>query len=79
MLFRKARSVGLLRSDFSPLMQLTMIPQICISYLTYIPLFQMIHLPGEDLFSAAVLARAREYLVGFIVHGMMTDLPETKS
>jgi len=77
-LFRKAHSAGLLRSDFFPLMQLTMIMQICISYLTYLPLFQMFLLPGEDLFSAVALARAREYIVGFIVHGMMIDLPETK-
>ena len=78
-LFRKAHKAGLLRSDFIPLIQLTMILQICISYLTYIPLFQMILLPGEDLFSAAALAGAREYIVAFVVHGMMIDLPETKS
>src|SRR2546421_142629 len=77
-LFCRAYSAGLLRSDFSPLIQLTMILQICISYLTYIPLFQMILLPGEDLFSAPALARAREYIVNFIVHGMMIDLPETE-
>ena len=48
------------------------------SYLTFIPLYQMILTTGEDLFSPAALARAREYLVSFIVHGMMIDLPETK-
>jgi TetR/AcrR family transcriptional regulator len=78
-LFRKAHSAGLLRSDFIPLIQLTMILQICISYLSYIPLFQMILLPGEDFFSASALARAREYIGAFVVHGMMIDLPETKS
>ena len=77
-LFRKARSAGLLRSDFVPLIQLTMVLQICLSYLTFIPLYQMFILPGEDLFSAATLARAREYIVAFVVHGMMIDLPETK-
>jgi TetR/AcrR family transcriptional regulator len=77
-LFRKARSAGLLRSDFVPLIQLSMILQICLSFLTFIPLYQMILLPGEDLFSAAALARAREYIVAFVVHGMMADLPETK-
>lgn len=78
-LFHKARSAGLLRSDFVPLIQLTIILQICLSYLTFIPLYQMVLLPGEDLFSAAALARAREYIVAFVVHGMMIDLPETKS
>jgi TetR/AcrR family transcriptional regulator len=46
--------------------------------LIYIPLYQIAFLPDEDLFSAAALARAREYIVAFIVHGMMIDLPETK-
>jgi TetR/AcrR family transcriptional regulator len=77
-LFRKARSAGLLRSDFAPLIQLSMVLQICLTYLTFIPLYQMVLPPGEDLFSAAALARAREYLVAFVVHGMMIDLPETR-
>jgi len=71
-LFRKAYSTGLLRSDYVPLIQLTMILQICLSHLTYIPLYRMI-LPGEDLSSAANLARAREHIAEFVVHGMMTD------
>ena len=77
-LFRKGRSAGLLRSDFVPLIQLSMALQICLTYLTFIPLYQMVLPPGEDLFSAAALARAREYLVAFVVHGMMIDLPETR-
>jgi TetR/AcrR family transcriptional regulator len=77
-LFHRARSAGLLRSDFVPLIQLTMILQVCLSYLTFIPLFQMVIQPGEELFSAAALARAREYIVDFVVHGMMIDLPETQ-
>jgi TetR/AcrR family transcriptional regulator len=76
-LFRKAYNAGLLRSNYVPLIQLTMVLQICLSHLTYIPLYRMI-LPGEDLSSAAALTRAREYIVEFVVHGMMTDLPETK-
>jgi hypothetical protein len=39
----------------------------------------MILLPAEDLLSAAALPKAREYIVAFVVHGMMIDLPETKS
>jgi len=77
-IFRKAWSAGLLRSNFVPLIQLTMILQICLSYLTFIPLYQMFITPGEDFFAAAALARAREYIVAFVVHGMMIDLPETK-
>jgi len=77
-LFHQARSAGLLRSGFVPVIQLSMVLQICLSYLTFMPLYQMVLLPGEDVFSAAALARAREYLVAFVVHGMMIDLPETK-
>ena len=77
-LFRKAHSAGLLRSDFAPLIQLAMILQICMSYLTFIPLYEMVLPPNEDLFSAVALKRAQEYIVDFVVHGMMIDLPETK-
>jgi AcrR family transcriptional regulator len=77
-LFHKARSAGLLRSDIEPLMQLTMVLQICLSYLTFIPLYQMVILPDEDLSSSAALARAREFIVTLIVSGMMMDPPETK-
>ncbi len=76
-LFRKAHSAGLLRSDFVPIIQLAMALQICLSYLSFVPLYQML-LPHEDLSSAAALARAREYVVTLIVAGMLKDFPETK-
>ena len=71
-LFHKARSAGLLRSDFDPLIQLTLAEQVCWSYLTAIPLYQMV-LPGKDLSSAAALAHARESIVAFVVRGLMGD------
>ena len=77
-LLRKAHSAGLLRSDFAPLIQLTMVLQICLSYLTFIPLYQMIRPSDADLFSPAAFARARKYLVAFVVHGMMIDSTEAK-
>ncbi len=76
-LFSKARRAGLLRSDFDPLIQLVMAEQMCWSYLATIPLYQLV-LPGEDLSSAVALARAREFIVAFVVSGMMVDPPETK-
>ena len=76
-IFARARSAGLLRSDFDPLIQLVMAEQMCWSYLATIPLYQMM-LPGEDQSSAAALARAREFIVAFVVSGMVVDLPETK-
>jgi TetR/AcrR family transcriptional regulator len=76
-LFVKARRAGLLRSDFDPLIQLVMAEQMCWSYLATIPLYQLM-LPGEDQSSAVALARAREFIIAFVVSGMMVDPPETK-
>ncbi len=76
-LFHTARNAGFLRSDFAPAIQLTMVLQICQSYLTYIPLYQTL-LPDEDFSSIAALERAREQLVKFVVAGMIVDRPEKK-
>jgi TetR/AcrR family transcriptional regulator len=71
-LFSKVQSAGLLRSDFDPAIQLIVAEQICWSHLSWIPLYQMI-LPGEDFSSPAALARAREFIVEFVVSGMLID------
>ena len=76
-LFHPVQSAGLLRSGFVPVIQMSMVWQICQSYLAYLPLYQML-LPGKDVSSAVALARAREYIVAFVVSGMMIDPPETK-
>jgi TetR/AcrR family transcriptional regulator len=71
-LLQPLQSAGLLRSGFNPILQLTMIMQICQAYLASLPLYQMI-LPGEDISSATALARAREYIIDFVIHGIMVD------
>lgn len=71
-LFHEARRAGLLRSDFDPIIQLTLAEQVCWTYLTTIPLYQLL-LTGEDLSSAAALKGARKYIVDFVVHGMIVD------
>jgi AcrR family transcriptional regulator len=76
-LFRTARSAGILRSEFVPLIQFAMILQVCLSYLSFIPLYEMTLQPPDDLRSASALARAREYVVPFVVHGMMINRSET--
>jgi AcrR family transcriptional regulator len=70
-LFRRAYEAGLLRSDFVPFIQLSMTLQICLSYLSFKPLYDLAPQQGPPP-DAAELAQAREYLVGFVVHGMMT-------
>ncbi len=71
-LFARACSAGLLRSDFDPFIQIVIAEQVCWSYLSSIPLYQMFA-AGEDLSSAPALAQARKYIVDFVVHGMMVD------
>jgi TetR/AcrR family transcriptional regulator len=77
-LFSRARSAGLLRSDFDPFIQLMLAEQMCWSYLSSIPLYQTI-LTAEDLSSVEALARAREYIVGFVIHGMIVDPKDNKA
>ena len=71
-LLHKAHRAGLLQSDIDPIIQITIAEQMCWSYLTSIPLYQILQV-DEDLSSAAALARAREYIVTFVVRGMMVD------
>jgi TetR/AcrR family transcriptional regulator len=77
-IFERAREAGLLRSGFAPAIQFMMLVPWCQVYLGYIPLYQRL-LPDEDLASTPWLTDARDYLVDFIVVGMMHYLPETKS
>jgi AcrR family transcriptional regulator len=77
-LFSRAHRAGLLRSDIDPLIQLTQAEHLCWSYLASIPLYQMF-IEGKDLSSAIELARAREYIVSFLVNGMVTDPKDKKA
>jgi TetR/AcrR family transcriptional regulator len=70
MLSRRARKAGLVRSDLPPLVQFTLVLQICQGYLVYLPLYQAL-LPSPDLSSARALAHAREHLADFVVAGVM--------
>ncbi|MBV9690557.1 MAG: TetR/AcrR family transcriptional regulator [Ktedonobacteraceae bacterium] len=76
-LFRTARKAGLLRSDFHPVIQLTLLVQICQSYLAFLPLYQML-IPDEDVSSAAAVAGTREHVITLVVAGMIVDSPQTK-
>jgi hypothetical protein len=69
-LFEIARSAGLLRSDFAPVILFTMLLQICQAYLASLPLYQTL-LPDSDLASAQALAQARQTLADFVVAGIM--------
>ncbi len=72
-IFRKAGRRGLLRSDFPPLIQMSSILQLCLTYLTYIPLYEIIIRDGKRLRSQDSISRAKEYLVDFVVGGMIKN------
>lgn len=76
-LFARAQKAGLLRSDSDPLVLFVLAEQICWSFLTSLPFYQMV-LPARDFSSPAALARAREQIVTFIVAGILVDSPEIK-
>lgn len=71
-IFRAAYEAGLLRSNFPPLTQMTLVIQICMSYLTWVPMYQLT-VPDEDFTSVEARQRARKYLIDFIVAGLMID------
>lgn len=74
--FRKAQDTGMLRTDFIPFIQYSMIVQISQAYLASIPMYQRM-LPEKDLTSSETLTAARDYLVDFIIAGMMIDPKRT--
>lgn len=69
-LFNEAKTAGSLRSDFVPQIQQSLIVQICQIYLVSLPLYQRL-IPEENLSSDSAIARARDFLVEFVVNGMM--------
>lgn len=77
MLFNKAHSAGLLRSDLDPVVQFSIVLQMCISHLSFIPMYETM-LPEQDFASHAALMRARDYIVAFVVAGMMVDPEEAR-
>jgi len=70
MIFQTAWNAGLLQSVFTPVIQLTLILQVCQSYIAFLPLYQNM-LPGSDVSSASMLAGAKEHLVTLVVSGML--------
>lgn len=67
-----------LRSPFAPAIQLTMLVQVCHSYLAFLPLSQML-VPDEDVSSPKALAHAREYLTTFLIRGLTDGEAQARS
>jgi TetR/AcrR family transcriptional regulator len=81
-LFKGAQKAGLLRLDGDPFVLFLLAEQICWSFPTSLPFYQMV-IPGRDFSSGEALARLREQIIEFIVAGMTVDPkdddPEWKS
>ena len=73
-IFDAAQRAGLVRSAFSPVVQLTMALQTCQSYLASLPLYQVL-MPNQDMSSTAAIAAARQHIVTAIVAGILVDPP----
>jgi TetR/AcrR family transcriptional regulator len=73
--FKRAQSAGLLRPNFEPMLQFVISGFLCQSYLGSIPLYQML-MPGADFSSPAALARARAYIVDFVIQGLLVNPAE---
>ena len=68
----RAQAAGLLRSNLDLSVLFMLAEQICWTYPTSLPFYQLV-LPGRDLSSTAALVRRRTQIVDFIVAGFMVD------
>jgi len=71
-LLDQARAAGLVRPGINAAMVFSIAYTTCISYLNSIPLMEMTF-NEEDFSSQQALARAREIIAEFVVHGIMID------
>jgi TetR/AcrR family transcriptional regulator len=77
-IFARIQQAGLLRSDFDPVILLVLAEQVCWSYPTSLPFYQMIF-PERDFSSAQALARARASIIEFLVAGLLADPQDAES
>jgi TetR/AcrR family transcriptional regulator len=71
-LFSRVQKAGLLRPDFDPFVLFLLAEQICWSFPTSLPFYQMV-LPNKDFSSPEALAGFREQIIDFIVAGMLVN------
>jgi TetR/AcrR family transcriptional regulator len=68
----KVQAAKLLRSDLNPVVQLTPAIFMCHTFLAMVPIYRIL-MPGLDLTSPAGLLQVREYLIEFVVHGLLRE------
>ncbi len=77
-LFSKAQKAGLLRADSDPFPLFLLAEQICWTFPTSLPFYQMI-LPGRDFSSTETQKRLRDQVIEFIVSGLMAETNESEA
>jgi TetR/AcrR family transcriptional regulator len=75
-LLRKAQDAGIMHPGINRNIVFFIAFSSCLSYLTFIPRLAIVS-NDEDLSSPEALARAREMIVEFIIHGIMADSADT--
>ncbi len=68
--FENLQKTGLVRRQPNAFMQLTTALFMCQVYLAIVPLYHLL-LPGEDITSPAVMAKARTFVVDFVTNGLL--------
>jgi len=81
-LFSRAWQAGLLRSRAAGTIQLTLVFQVCQSYLAFAPLYQLISPAGAAPGAAGPVETgpvpAREHVIAFVVGGILFDEPHRR-
>jgi AcrR family transcriptional regulator len=77
-LFSRAQRAGFFRSDFDPFVLFMLAEQICWTYPTSLPFYQLVR-PYQDLSTAESQARARECIIEFIIAGILVDAKDSEA
>ncbi len=77
-LVAKPQQAGLLRSQTDPFLLFLLAEQICWTYATTLPFYELV-LPGKDFSSVEAKNRARQQIIEFIFAGLVFDLNDESS
>jgi TetR/AcrR family transcriptional regulator len=77
-LLAKIQELGMFRSKINPMSQMFAAVFVVHNHLASVPINQ-VYFPGEDFTSAEAVARGREYVIEFVVNGILADPKESKS
>ena len=71
------QNAGLLWSDLNPIVQLVPAMFSCHTFLALLPIYRIL-MPAEDLSSKASLAKIREFVVEFVIRGLLRTPAEAR-